>query len=77
MMMERLEIIGLMAELKLAGMRHAYDEVIADALTGMLFTPSLKGRSHSFDEDTRREHLVLGCRLAAAAVSRYNQAECR
>ncbi len=32
MMMERHEIIGLMAELKLAGMRHAYDEVIADAL---------------------------------------------
>ena len=30
MMMERHEIIGLMAELKLAGMRHAYDEVIAD-----------------------------------------------
>ncbi|PNU02762.1 ATPase [Novosphingobium guangzhouense] len=30
--MERHEIIGLMAELKLAGMRHAYDEVIADAL---------------------------------------------
>ena len=32
MMMERHEIIDLMAELKLAGMRHAYDEVIADAL---------------------------------------------
>ena len=32
MIMERHEIIGLMAELKLAGMRHAYDEVIADAL---------------------------------------------
>jgi len=28
MMMERHEIIDLMAELKLAGMRHAYDEVI-------------------------------------------------
>ena len=32
MMMERHEIIGLMTQLKLAGMRHAYDEVIADAL---------------------------------------------
>ena len=31
MTMERHEIIGLMTELKLAGMRHAYDEVIADA----------------------------------------------
>jgi DNA replication protein DnaC len=32
MMMERHEILGLMAELKLGGMRHAYDEVIADAI---------------------------------------------
>jgi len=32
MMMERHEISGLMAELKLASMRHAYDEVNADAL---------------------------------------------
>jgi DNA replication protein DnaC len=32
MMMERHEILGLMAELKLAGMRHAYDAVIADAI---------------------------------------------
>ena len=31
-MMERHEILGLMAELKLVGMRHAYDEVVADAL---------------------------------------------
>ncbi|MFQ8434071.1 ATP-binding protein, partial [Amaricoccus sp. W119] len=31
-MMERHEILGLMAELKLGGMRHAYDEVVADAL---------------------------------------------
>jgi DNA replication protein DnaC len=31
-MMERHEILELMAELKLAGMRHAYDEVIADAI---------------------------------------------
>ncbi|MCJ2186655.1 hypothetical protein [Novosphingobium beihaiensis] len=30
--MERHEIIGLMAELKFAGMHHAYDEIIADAL---------------------------------------------
>jgi len=32
MMMERHEILGLMGELKLASMRHAYDEVITDAL---------------------------------------------
>jgi DNA replication protein DnaC len=32
MMMERHEILRLMAELKLGGMRHAYDEVIADAI---------------------------------------------
>ena len=32
MMMERHQILELMGELKLAGMRHAYDEVIADAI---------------------------------------------
>lgn len=31
-MMERHQILELMGELKLAGMRHAYDEVIADAI---------------------------------------------
>ena len=31
-MMERHQILGLMSDLKLAGMRHAYDEVIADAI---------------------------------------------
>jgi DNA replication protein DnaC len=31
-MMERHEILDLMVELKLAGMRHAYDEVIADGI---------------------------------------------
>ena len=30
--MERHEILDMMGALKLAGMRHAYDEVIADAL---------------------------------------------
>ena len=30
--MERHEILDLMVELKLAGMRHAYDEVIADGI---------------------------------------------
>ena len=32
MMMERHQILELMGDLKLAGMRHAYDEVIADAI---------------------------------------------
>lgn len=31
-MMERHQILELMGELKLAGMRHAYEEVIADAI---------------------------------------------
>ena len=35
-MMERHQILELMGELKLAGMRHAYDEVIADAITPSL-----------------------------------------
>ncbi|WP_425326467.1 hypothetical protein [Sphingomonas oligophenolica] len=32
MMMERHQILELMGDLKLAGMRQAYDEVIADAI---------------------------------------------
>ena len=45
MTMERHEIIGLMTELKLAGMRHAYDEVIADALkrAGVPYEPNKNG----------------------------------
>ena len=38
--MERHEILDMMGALKLAGMRHAYDEVIADAVK-----PSLRTRS--------------------------------
>jgi N-carbamoyl-L-amino-acid hydrolase len=38
--------------------------------TAMVFAPSLGGRTHPFDEDTRPEHLVLGCSVVAAAVSR-------
>lgn len=30
--MERHEILEMVSELKLAGMRHAYDEVVADAV---------------------------------------------
>jgi N-carbamoyl-L-amino-acid hydrolase len=36
----------------------------------MLFTPSLQGKSHSFDEDTRPEDLVFGCEVVAATASR-------
>jgi hypothetical protein len=32
MMLERHQILDLMGELKLAGMRQAYDEVIADGI---------------------------------------------
>ena len=36
----------------------------------MVFTPSLGGKSHSFDEDTRPEDLVFGCEVVASTVSR-------
>jgi N-carbamoyl-L-amino-acid hydrolase len=34
----------------------------------MLFVPSIGGVSHDFIEDTAEEHIVLGCRVAAAAA---------
>jgi N-carbamoyl-L-amino-acid hydrolase len=53
-----------------SGALHDAAIVSAKLPTAMIFTPSLLGRSHSFDEDTRPEHLVLGCSVVAAAVSR-------
>ncbi|MCO5144847.1 MAG: M20 family metallo-hydrolase [Aquamicrobium sp.] len=37
----------------------------------MLFVPSIGGRSHCFDEDTRREDLVLGAEVLAAAIGTF------
>lgn len=37
----------------------------------MLFVPSIGGRSHCFDEDTRRDDLVLGAEVLAAAVGKF------
>ncbi len=42
---------------------------------GMLFVPSIGGISHSFDEDTNEEDLIMGCEiLANAAVEIIRQA---
>ena len=35
----------------------------------MLFVPSIDGISHAFDEDTKREDLVAGLNVLAAAVT--------
>ncbi|MDY0881665.1 Zn-dependent hydrolase [Dongia soli] len=44
-------------------------QLIAEKLpSGMLFVPSIGGVSHDFTEDTAEEHIVLGCRIAAAAA---------
>lgn len=44
-------------------------QLIAEKLpSGMLFVPSIGGVSHDFTEDTAEEHIVLGCRVAAAAA---------
>jgi beta-ureidopropionase / N-carbamoyl-L-amino-acid hydrolase len=53
-----------------SGALHDAAIVSAKLPTAMIFTPSLLGRSHSFDEDTHPDHLVLGCSVVAAAVSR-------
>lgn len=37
----------------------------------MLFVPSIGGRSHCFDEDTRREDLILGAEVLAAAIGTF------
>jgi N-carbamoyl-L-amino-acid hydrolase len=37
--------------------------------TGMLFIPSIKGISHSFDEDSRTADIVLGCEALADTVT--------
>lgn len=54
----------------ISGALHDAGVVAARLPAGMLFVPSIGGRSHRFDEDTRLEHLVLGCSVAAAAVAR-------
>ncbi|WP_243375168.1 ATP-binding protein, partial [Sandarakinorhabdus cyanobacteriorum] len=41
--MERHQILEMMAELKLAGMRHAYDDVIADAVKRQHSAPRVVG----------------------------------
>jgi N-carbamoyl-L-amino-acid hydrolase len=53
-----------------SGVLHDAAIISSKLPTAMVFTPSLAGRSHTFDEDTRPEHLVLGCSVVAAAVSR-------
>jgi N-carbamoyl-L-amino-acid hydrolase len=41
---------------------------------GMIFVPSIGGRSHDIAEDTREEDLVTGVRVLAGAVERILQA---
>jgi N-carbamoyl-L-amino-acid hydrolase len=44
-------------------------QIIARHLpAGMLFIPSIGGISHDPAEDTAEDDIVLGCRVAAAAV---------
>ncbi len=40
----------------------------------MLFVPSIGGISHHWDEDTKEEDLVLGCRALAGACKRILEA---
>jgi N-carbamoyl-L-amino-acid hydrolase len=41
---------------------------------GMLFVPSIGGRSHDVAEDTSEADIVLGCEVLAAAVAKLRQA---
>jgi N-carbamoyl-L-amino-acid hydrolase len=38
--------------------------------SGMLFIPSIGGRSHDVAEDTAEDDIVLGCEVLAAVVER-------
>ena len=37
--------------------------------TAMLFIPSINGISHSFEEDSHEEDIVMGCQVMADAVA--------
>ncbi|WP_363293544.1 hydantoinase/carbamoylase family amidase, partial [Mesorhizobium sp.] len=46
-------------------------QILAQVMpSGMLFVPSIGGISHHWDENTRDEDLVLGCRALAGACAR-------
>lgn len=47
-------------------------QVLASRMpASMLFIPSIDGISHAFEEDSRREDIVLGCQVMADAVQNY------
>lgn len=47
-------------------------QVLASRMpAAMLFIPSIDGISHAFEEDSRREDIVLGCEVMADAVASY------
>ncbi len=47
-------------------------QVLASRMpAAMLFIPSIDGISHAFEEDTRRDDIVLGCEVMADAVAGY------
>jgi N-carbamoyl-L-amino-acid hydrolase len=46
-------------------------QIFADHLpAAMLFIPSIKGISHSFEEDTSDADIALGCQVYAGACAR-------
>jgi len=47
-------------------------QVLASRMpSAMLFIPSIGGISHAFEEDSLREHIVLGCQVMADAVAEF------
>ena len=38
--------------------------------TGMMFIPSIGGRSHDIDEDTDEDDIIFGCQVLVNAVER-------
>jgi N-carbamoyl-L-amino-acid hydrolase len=50
--------------------------IVAKVMTaGMLFIPSIGGRSHSSAEDSKEQDIVAGCRVFASVVDNLMQAQ--
>ncbi len=52
-----------------SGAAHDAQNLANHIPTGMLFIPSVNGISHSFEEDSHEEDIILGCQVLADAVA--------
>jgi len=70
---EEAERLGLASERLPSGAGHDAAALAAHLPIGMLFVPSIGGRSHAAEEDTAEKDIVAGARVMLAAVERLLQ----